>query len=306
MRMMQPSAIQGRNPRPGTSRNRTVYDMEGLDAPLPGVERRGEGQSATGIAEVDAVFENSGITHDFYKQVLKRHSLNGAGYPLKGSVNYGFQVVGAYWTGDQVLYGAGDGVYFLSAALSLEIAAHELTHGLIEFTSRLLYQDEPGALNESFCDIIGISVVQYHANLPAESANWSIGGDLVGSGLGDVHGVRTFLAEKAFIDHPFLGTDPQPKHMRNYVHCSEDNGGVHTNSGIPNHAFYLAAQSIGGNVWEKATLIWYDAFTNALNPQATFSQAAQKTEAAARRRFGDREGDAVAQAWLAVGVEPRD
>lgn len=307
MRLLKQHGMQGRNPKPGTSRNRTVYDMESLDAPLPGVERRSEKQPATGIEDVDAVFDHAGITHDFYKKVFKRQSLNGAGYPLKGSVNYGFQVVGAYWTGDQVLYGAGDGEYFLSAARSLEIAAHELTHGLIGFTSMLQYQNEPGALNESFCDVIGISVAHHHAKTPAENANWFVGGDLVGAGLGDVRGFRTFLAEKAFMDnHPVLGSDPQPKHMRDYVHDPEDNGGVHTNSGIPNHAFYLAAMAIGGNVWDCATLIWYEAFTKALNPQATFAQAAQATEAVARRDFGDREGDAVAQAWLAVGVESRD
>lgn len=73
MRLMKQPTVEGRNPNPGTSRNRAVYDMEGLDAPLPGVERRTEKQGPTGIEDVDAAFDHAGITHDFYKKVLKRH-----------------------------------------------------------------------------------------------------------------------------------------------------------------------------------------------------------------------------------------
>jgi Zn-dependent metalloprotease len=304
-RLMQPAPLQGRAPTPGLGRRRAIYDMEGQEAPLPGTLRRKENQSAAGVADVDQAYDHAGTTHGFYKSVLRRESLDGAGYPLKSSVNFGFEVANAFWEGTQMVYGAGDGDLFLSFTRSLGIAAHEMTHGLLSFTSNLAYQGEPGALNESFCDVIGISVEHFNAKTPVSSASWFVGADVIGPGLGDLRGFRSFMAEPAYKDHPLLGTDPQPKHMRDFVDDPADNGGVHTNSGIPNHAFYLAAMEIGGNVWDCATKIWYHAFTVSLNPQATFAQAARATEAAARLLYSDQEGDAVAQAWFAVGVEPR-
>ncbi|MCP6675344.1 M4 family metallopeptidase, partial [Klebsiella pneumoniae] len=75
-------------------------------------------------------------------------------------------------------------------------------------------------------------------------------GEVFGPKLADVAGVRSFTADPAYSGHPVLGDDIQPKHMDAYDNRHEDNGGVHINSGIPNHAFYRAAQAIGGNVWE--------------------------------------------------------
>lgn len=304
-RHMHGLSLRGRVPTPGLGRRRTVYDMDGQESPLPGDLRRKERQTATGIPDVDLAYEHAGTTHAFFKSVFDRESLDGCGLPLKSSVNYGFQVANAFWEGTQMVYGAGDGEYFLSFTRSLGVAAHEMTHGLISCTSNLVYQGESGALNESFCDVVGISVEQHEAKTTVEQASWIMGADLVGPALKGVPGFRTFLGGPAYSDHPHLGTDPQPKHMRDFVHGQEDNGGVHINSGIPNHAFYLASKEIGGNVWDCTTKIWYDAFTNSLNPQATFAQAAEATEASARRLYGDREAAAVANAWQAVGIEPR-
>ena len=91
-----------------------------------------------------------------------------------------------------------------------------------------------------------------------------------------------------------------------FVHTAEDHGGVHLNSGIPNHAFYLAAQAMGGNAWDRPARIWYDAFTSALNKRATFLQAAGATTASAQRMFGEDAAKAVADAWRAVGLDPEE
>lgn len=301
-RLMLPAGLQGRAPAPELGRRRSVYDMAGQESPLPGDLRRKENQQPTGVADVDQAYDHAGVTYAFYKSVLRRESIDGAGYPLKSSVNFGFEVANAFWEGTQMVYGAGDGDHFLSFARSLEITAHEMSHGVLSHSSQLAYHGQSGALNESFCDVIGISVMHHAAKTDASAGSWMVGREVVGPGLGQLAGFRSFTADRAYVDHPVLGTDPQPKHMVGYVNDPADDGGVHTNSGIPNHAFHHAAMEIGGNVWECATKIWYDAFTNALNPQATFAQAAQATERSARALFGNREGDAVAQAWAAVGV----
>jgi Zn-dependent metalloprotease len=109
-------------------------------------------------------------------------------------------------------------------------------------------------------------------------------------------------------DDPVLGKDPQPARFKDYVHTADDNGGVHINSGIPNHAFYLLAVDLGGNAWEKAGTVWYRTLRDdALVPGTTFSQFAGITLRVARTAFGDSsaEGDAVAGAWAGVGVEPK-
>ena len=101
-----------------------------------------------------------------------------------------------------------------------------------------------------------------------------------------------------------LGKDPQPAHMDDFVHTADDNGGVHINSGIPNHAFYLAATALGGHAWERAGRIWYDVLTGGeLGQQALFTDFAGLTVAAARTRFNDGEElQAVLKAWEQVGV----
>lgn len=77
-----------------------------------------------------------------------------------------------------------------------------------------------------------------------------------GSGL---KGSRTFTADLAFANHPLFGTDPQPKHVRDLYIGDKDSGGIHINSGIPNHAFYVAAMTLGGHAWEKLVHVWYEA-----------------------------------------------
>ena len=105
-------------------------------------------------------------------------------------------------------------------------------------------------------------------------------------------------------DDPRLGKDPQPAHMKDYARGSNDNGGVHINSGIPNRAFYLAASAIGGPVWEAAGKIWYTALCHNLRPSSQFRDAARATVSIAGDLFGadSRQQKAVRDAWRTVGV----
>ncbi|MYM00198.1 M4 family peptidase [Novosphingobium sp. FGD1] len=303
-RLVNPSQLLGRSVAPGQGRSRVVYDMEGRSMPLPGTLRRTEYQSAVLQDEVDEAFENAGRTYEFYRSVMGLDSLDGGGFPIVSSVNFGFQVGNAFWDGERIVYGAGDGNLFLPFTRSLAVAAHEMSHGVLSFSSDLDYEGETGALNESFCDVMGISVEQYTNGTSVAEARWSLGAELLGPALADVEAIRTFEARPAFKDHPNLSTDPQPKHMRDYVFTDKDRGGVHINSGIPNHAFYLVAQALGGNVWDRSARIWFEAFTNVLNRRASFQQAALATASVARQKFGEEAGLAVSNAWRAVGVQP--
>jgi hypothetical protein len=101
-----------------------------------------------------------------------------------------------------------------------------------------------------------------------------------------------------------LGKDPQPGHMKDFVTTTQDNGGVHLNSGIPNHAFYLSAIDIGGFAWEKAGRIWYKTLTEKLSDRSNFQDAANLTYQAAGELYGtgSREQLAVKNGWLQVGI----
>lgn len=302
-RELNPARIMGRAAVPGIGYRRKVYDMEGRDWQLPGELRRTENGAVSQDEVVNQAFDAAGITYNFYKKLFGRESLDDAGYPLISSVHFGVNVANAFWNGIQMVYGATDGHFFLPFTRSLGIAAHEMTHGVINFTANLEYAGQSGALNESFCDVMGTAVEQWHAKLKVADASWTLGREVAGPGLAGVTGFRSFTANKAYEDHPVLGTDPQPKHFSAYLDTNDDHGGVHVNSGIANHAFYLAAQALGGNVWDRAARIWYQAFTKDLSQKATFVNAATATALSAKRLYDDATAAAVADAWRAVGVE---
>src|SRR5205814_5884503 len=137
----------------------------------------------------------------------------------------------------------------------------------------------------------------------ADKADWLIGAGLLAKGVNGV-AIRSMKAPGTAYDDPRLGKDPQPAHMRDYFKGSADNGGVHINSGIPNHAFYLAASALGGNSWDKAGKIWYDTLCNRLRPDSDFAAAAKATIKSSADLFGAKSAElkAVQAAWKQVGV----
>jgi Zn-dependent metalloprotease len=222
---------------------------------------------------------------------------------LDASVHYGRRYDNAFWNGRQMVFGDGDGDLFNRFTISLDVIAHELTHGVTGDEARLVYLGQAGALNESVSDVFGSLVKQYARRERAADADW-----LIGAGLftAKVHGValRSMKAPGTAYDDPLLGRDPQPATMDGYVRTQADDGGVHTNSGIPNHAFYLAAIALGGYAWEKAGRIWYETLRDKrIKPTATFRQFARLTVQNAAHFFGSAERQAVAAAWAEVGIK---
>lgn len=293
---------------PGRTLN-TVFDAAGSEdeAALPGARRRGDGDPPTGDAAVDEAFDGAATTLAFYRDVFARESINGSGLDLVSTVHFGQRYDNAFWTGDQMVYGDGGGGTFAEGALTraLDVIAHELTHGVTQFSAALLYQGQSGALNESFSDVFGILVKQRALGIDAASANWLLGEGALVPSLGGA--LRNMIAPGT----AYSGDD-QPADMDSYRDLPidddprNDNGGVHINSGIPNRAFAEAARTLGGNAWEDAGAIWYETLTTRLRADADFAEAAAATIAVAGERFGadSAQQQAVRGGWDAVKVRP--
>ena len=286
---------------PMAAKQRTIYDAQNREM-LPGRVVRNEGATATADLEVDEAYEGLGATFDFFADAYGRNSIDDEGLHLDATVHFGKDYDNAFWNGQQMVFGDGDGDLFNRFTASLDVIAHELGHGVTGDEAGLVYVGQAGALNESLSDVFGSLVKQYVRKQTADRADW-----LIGEGLftAKVHGValRSMKAPGTAFDDPILGRDPQPATMADYVRTSADNGGVHTNSGIPNHAFYLTAIALGGYAWEKAGRIWYETLRdNRLKRTATFRQFAHYTVANAAHVFGTAERRAVAEAWKAVGI----
>jgi Zn-dependent metalloprotease len=284
--------------------NRTIYDSHHSQT-LPGATVRTEGQAATKDKSVNQAYDGLGDTFAFYLSAYHRNSIDNAGLPLLASVHYGRNYDNAFWNGQQMVFGDGDGVIFNDFTVSLDVIGHELTHGVTGSEANLTYQGQPGALNESVSDVFGSLVKQFAKKQTADRADWLIGEGLLAKGIQGV-ALRSMKAPGTAYDDPTLGKDPQPADMSGYVQTTEDNGGVHINSGIPNHAFYLLATSLGGYAWERAGQIWYDTICDdRLKASSNFRQFAASTAMHAGQLYGSQsvERKAVIDAWHKVGIK---
>jgi len=287
---------------PAGEKRRTVYDAKHRTR-LPGTRVRGEGSPPSKDLAVNEAYDGAGATYDLYNEVFGRNSIDGNGMRLDSTVHYSRNYDNAFWNGSQMVYGDGDGEIFQRFTKSIDVIGHELTHGVTQFTANLEYQDQPGALNESMSDVFGSLVKQKALNQTADQADWLIGEGLFTPKVKGV-ALRSMKAPGTAYNDPVLGKDPQPAHMDKLYKGTQDNGGVHINSGIPNHAFYLAATEIGGYAWEKAGKIWYTALTTRLKPDSNFADAAHITIEIAGQLYGadSPEQKAVSNAWQQVGV----
>lgn len=287
---------------PTGERQRTIYDAKN-GTNLPGVQVRSEGAASTGDTAVDEAYDGAGATYDLFYEIYERNSIDDRGMRLDSTVHYGMNYDNAFWNGNQMVYGDGDGDLFNRFTIAIDVIGHELTHGITQYEANLTYRDQPGALNESFSDVFGTMVKQRALNHQASEADWLIGEGLFTSNVnGDA--LRSMKAPGTAYNDPVIGKDPQPAHMRDYAKVSYDNGGVHINSGIPNHAFYLVATEIGGYAWEKAGMIWYIVLRDRLSSRAQFQDAANMTYQVAAELYGNgsTEQQAVKNGWNGVGI----
>ncbi|MBY6756817.1 M4 family metallopeptidase [Clostridium botulinum] len=245
------------------------------------------------VNSVDA-YVNMGKSYDYYKNKLSRNSIDNRGMNVKGFVHVDRNYPNAFWFGpyDSMFFGDGNGIYFSSLAKALDIVGHELSHGVTEKQSNLVYANESGALNESFSDIMGTAI---------EGKNFELGEDcwIPSAQYGPI--MRD-------MKNPARGG--QPAHMKDYDRkpMNEDNGGVHKNSGIINHAAYLIAdgfekmgakdsKDIMGKLFYIANCYYWDQTTD-------FAKCRNDVVRVAKDLYGDnsREVEIVKNAFDKVGV----
>jgi Zn-dependent metalloprotease len=271
---------------------------------LPGQLVRSEGQAATGDPAVDEAYDGLGDTYDLYLKEFGRNSIDDKGLVLNATVHFGKDYDNSQWDGHRMIFGDGDGELFNRFTIAVDVTGHELTHGVTQYEANLIYWAQSGALNESISDVFGSLVKQRKKNQKADEADWLIGEGLLAEGVNGV-ALRSMKAPGTAYDDPVLGKDDQPSSMSGYVSTFKDSGGVHTNSGIPNHAFYLAATSIGGYAWEAAGRVWYETLCSPmLSSRAQFKDFARLTVKIAQGLYGmnSTEQGAVRDAWNQVGV----
>jgi Zn-dependent metalloprotease len=282
---------------------RTIYDAKNQQN-LPGKLMRVEGSQPSGDPAIDEAYDGLGATFSFFKDILNRNSIDDDGLALDATVHFGEEYNNAFWNSVQMVFGDGDNVLFNRFTIALDVIGHELSHGVTEDESQLQYFNQSGALNESMSDVFGSLIKQYAKKQSAKEADWLIGQGLLAQGVQGT-ALRSMKDPGSAFDDPVLGKDPQPKHMKDFVNTFSDNGGVHINSGIPNHAFYKIAMQIGGFAWEKAGRIWYAALRDSnVHPDTGFQRFAGITYDVAGQLFGlsGPERTAVRDGWAAVGI----
>lgn len=269
-------------------------------------------------AAAEKCYEYFGDVYRFFSEVFQRDSVDGKGMTLVGLTHYGLHYPNARWDDSAKLMWLGDGYqkdlvdptkpapkwegYFGNFHNSLEVIGHELMHGITLAVAPLFYYGESGALSEHLSDVFGLMIKHFKLNQNVFEADWLVGQDLIVPELKNM-AFRSFISPgKAYQLPDNAGHDAQVKHYSECKETTDDLGGVHMYSGVLNHAFYLAAKTIGGYSWETLGRLWWQTLTEGdIKKFCTFSEWAGKTMQFAKR-YDDKVYKAVDEAWVAVGI----
>lgn len=279
-----------------------IYDGRNSDyTPLPGPILRKNGQAPVEDQIANSCYDTMNKAQTFFRDVYGWDSLDDKNMPLVATVHYGWHVANAYFMSKykQMVYGNGNKNMYNFVG-SYDVVGHELAHGIIQFSSGLIYRGMPGALNEYCADVMGTLLEQWVHHQTVDKADWLLAQDVLFPGE-DKIALRSMKAPGTAYNDPRVGRDSQPGHMKDYIYTEKDKGGVHFNSGIPNRAFYLAASAWGGNAWETAGKTWFAAMTTT-EPNASFYGFASRTCREARRIGGPEWQSTCVKAWTEVGV----
>lgn len=255
-------------------------------------------------------FEVLRATDVFFREVYRRAPVANETTLIRSFYNHPQVYNNACWYSEtqSVYYGECDPRVFTSFVDNQEITTHELGHAVTDLSSGLVYRDQSGALNESVSDVFAIQHkhrLRSSDNPARPDVSWWIGEGMIVQAGGTNQSLRSMSAPGTAYDHPIAGRDPQVGHMSEYQALpeSEDNGGVHINSGIPNRAFHLAAVKFQRPTWEDLGQVWYRALLDS-DPNETFSSFANRTITIAKSMSPELE-DCVAKAWSEVGIDLR-
>ncbi|MFK7810508.1 MAG: M4 family metallopeptidase [Saprospiraceae bacterium] len=238
---------------------------------------------------------NGGVAYEYFRQTFNRNSINGQGGNIVSLINItetnGADMDNAFWNGQAMFYGNGNQAFSSPLAKALDVAGHEMAHGVIQGTANLTYQNESGALNESFADIFGAMI---------DRDDWKIGEDVANGSVFPSGTMRDMQnpnnGGNSLNDHYY-----QPDHYDERYTGSQDNGGVHINSGIPNHAYYLFAtnSSVGKSSAEQ---IFYKVLKDYLVASSKFIDLRNAVVEVAGNDFGQSIADIAANAFEQVGI----
>lgn len=210
----------------------SIYDSQNTGSPRVKL-MRSEGEAAVADAAVNAAYENGRIVREYFKTVLNWNSIDDGGMDLTFNVHFLIRYNNAFWDGEQMSFGDGDGSNFSGFVNALDVIGHELAHGVVQHTANLEYKGQSGALNEHFADVFGSAVKQWHLKQTEKTADWLMGEVCL---IGKFKG-KAIRSMKAPADTKAVMM-AQPDHISKLYKGTQDNGGVHINSGIPNKAFY--------------------------------------------------------------------
>ncbi len=278
-----------------------IFDAKHLQK-LPGTKIR-DPLTGGNSAEFRA-YNGAMKTYQFFLKEFGRNSLDNKGMQLCSTVRYDASFDNAFFDGTRMVYGEGSGP-FGDFTTDLDVITHEFTHGVTQYGPNLVYEGEPGALNEHVSDAFGSMIKQYDQNVASRDADWLIGENVL---RGDKYALRNMERPgTGYVNHPQLGTDPQPASWADAVDPA--NADPHINSGIANRAFCLACKEVGGNSWDKIGKVWY-ALQSKIGPNETFNGFATKSIEVAKDMFpgssshGDisAEAKAILTAWRTVNV----
>ncbi len=281
-----------------TGGERSVYDCKNQYGQRLSLVRK-EGGKQVPDRVVNAAYNASGFVRDYFRDTFQLNSMDDRGMPVISNVHYGVKYNNAYWDGDEMTYGDGDGEQFSNFAEAMDVVAHELTHGVTQFLANLEYQGQSGALNEHFSDVFATIIKQKHLNQSPSEADWLIGDTVVSKNFPG-KAIRSLKDPGTANDY-----DVQPAHMDHYYTGSSDNQGVHINSGIPNRAFYLTAMAIG---MEDVAKIWFESLRT-LWRTASFPDMVEVALGVSERlsaggSIQKNARDAVESSFNAVGLTP--
>jgi Zn-dependent metalloprotease len=277
-------------PKESDAKTRKVYDWK-TGPTLPGTLVRSEGGEPTKDADVNAAYENTGKVYDFWQGFRELDSWNDAGAPIISTVNFtdgnGKALENAYWNGEQMVFGKG-------YASSLDVVGHELTHAYTEHTVELVPSGQAGALNEAFSDIVG-EVIEWSQT---ESTDWEMGTNVPGGPF------RSLKEPGKYEELAEAGISKQnPGKLSEWIVTCLDNFGMHMNSTIVSHAFYLAATNPEMNPLETG-LVFINGVTEFLKtPNPTLEAARGAIVKSAEESFENpAQIAAVEAAFNTVGL----
>jgi Zn-dependent metalloprotease len=281
---------------PGTSA-RHVFDSKNTGSTRLQAARE-EGAVAVADVDANAAYDNGGLVRDYFKTVLGWNSIDNNSMDLIFNIHYMVKYNNAFWDGEQMTFGDGDGVNFINFVRALDVTGHELTHGIVQYTANLEYKGQSGALNEHFADVFGTAVKQWAAKETEKTANWLMG-EICMTGRFKGKAIRSMKAP----GDATVVLSAQPDHMSKIFKGTADNGGVHVNSGIPNYAFYLVSMDIST---QSAAKLWFAAL-QLLGPKSKFPDLYKALTRAAKKMMADKtipstSQDSVDKAFKKVGI----